>query len=50
MYVPSLRDDDVVDGLVALAEAREADLDDHRELCRQRCKIGLDAVGATKKM
>ena len=27
--VPGLGDDDVVDGLVPLAEAREADLDDH---------------------
>ena len=27
--IPGLRDDNVVDGLVAFAEAGEADLDDH---------------------
>ena len=33
--VPGLRDDDVVDWLAALTEARQADLDDHRFVLAQ---------------
>jgi hypothetical protein len=38
--VPSLRDDDVVEGLALVAEAGEADFDDHCDVTPARLREG----------